>query len=179
MMSAGSHIADTIRTLLIGGTVAFLGYLGYVLIQAKINNPPPQLVTMNDENLEDLRAQIKSLERKLSERARDTCQLQTRLDEVGDSLRHVVYANVPTGTLIEYGSVTFEKGRKYHRRKVKFQNRYAVPPLVIVSEAGTAGDWVTAKSQRITKKGAEIAVLGKQNYPCRIGYIVIGEAVKK
>ena len=79
------------------------------------------------------------------------------------------------GIVMEYGSVLFDSNRKYLIKKIEFRNQYKSPPLVIVSESGTAGGWVFANSQRITTKQAEIAVRDEFWYRCRIGYIVIGE----
>ena len=170
-MGTGSHIADTIRTLLVAGTVGFLGYLAYTLIQARIDNPPTQGVAMDDEEVADLKNTLHRL-------GAEVRAIDKRLDALGSELATIPTdsGRLPAGTAIEYGTVVFRKGRKLAWKEIRFENKYASPPLVIVSESGTAGDWATVKSEKITTTGARIAARVRKDYLCHVGYIVIGQA---
>lgn len=66
-MSVGQNIADVFRTALVAGAVALLGYLGFVLIRERMQNPRPQTVAVPAESVEILEAGLREIKEELSE----------------------------------------------------------------------------------------------------------------
>lgn len=78
----------------------------------------------------------------------------------------------------EAGSATlkFEKS-KTARTAVALQSTYSKPPLVILSECGSAGGWILIKSENITTKRFEIVGIESKHdattYIAEVAYVVI------
>ena len=176
-MSSGSQIADVIRTLTFSATVALLGYLGYLLLTARAQNPPAQVVQMDAEDVTELKDRIRSIKNSLADAVSVNRGLNNELSALAKRTSRLEASGLPPGVVLEYGSVEFRKGEEEPIKHLKFRNAYKQPPIVLVCESGSAGSWVTVKSQRITKSGAEIAAGRGKNkeYRCVVGYLVIGQ----
>ncbi len=169
-MSAGGNIADVIRTALVGGTIVFLGYLAYNLIQLRINNPPPQVVTMEDtdvaelrEGLAELQGEIQRLQRGWASRG----SLSTPADL--------------QSTAIEFGTaaILFTNDAPHASVDIQFRNRYELPPVVLALDNQATGHFPIVKVRRVTTTGCNINADNRatpsEPYEARVGYVVIGE----
>lgn len=169
-MSAGGNIADVIRTALVGGTVAFLGYLGYNLIQLRINNPPPRVVTMEDTDVGEIRAGLAELSGEIQGLQRD-CALRGSL-------------STPIGVrraAIEFGTaaIQFTNDAPHANVDILFRNRYRSPPVVLALDNQATGHFPIVKVRRVTTTGCNInadnRAVPSEPYEDEIGYVVIGE----
>lgn len=209
-----SHVADVFKTGLVCATVALLGYLGFSLMQAWMINPALRILTLKSDEMKALQDRMETISGNMTmleelytgveKHQRDAKTLWksqndtqdnnlaaiSALRKRSDGLERQVNAlrqppgQLPSGTVIEYGSVLFQRPKDYTHhncQRIEFKNKYKSPPLIFTNQWNTAGHWVAAQAQQVTKGGALICVsLAKQNrhYRCRIAYIVIGQAVQ-
>ncbi|RJP37165.1 MAG: hypothetical protein C4547_05925 [Phycisphaerales bacterium] len=182
-MTPASHIADVVRTLIVAAVVGFLGYQGIELIRERINNPPPQIVRLEGEELKELRHSLDgAVEHMLS-----------RLSVLEDRARRHLPFGLPEETRVECGrfEITFTEqqpktaggeggGPKwFYDHEVTFGHRYVTPPLVIVTDNSVTGAWPHVAVHKITTSGAVFKLNlhhGAMGRTATIAYLVIGEA---
>ncbi len=182
------QLADVLQTALKCATVAFGGYMAFMLLQARIINPPPRVLTLESADLQEIhsnidaiRTDVTSLEsnhKRVDELTRrSVAQTEVRgskidraisvLQERSQSLEEQVDTlttapgQLPPGTMIEYGTVFFQRPEDYEKnncRRIKFKNKYQSPPLIFTNQWNTAGFCVAAQAQEVTKTGALICV---------------------
>lgn len=190
-MSMGSQITDTARTLIVAGTVAFLGYLGYTLVQSRIDNPPPRIVTLASEDLETLRSEVAHARSDIAGLQRQH-DLLKRDQELAIGALNSSNLGLSPKTRVEFGTyqVTFthqeskesEKNSNpkwFYEHVVQFKNRYARPPVVLVSDDSVTGAWPHVAVMRATTSEAVIKLNLHYPHPGRtatIAYLVIGES---
>lgn len=179
-MSAASNITDVIRTSLIGGTVAFLGYLGYDLMQSRFNNPAPQVVTLDSKELEAVRDELTLL------RA-ETSELQAQYRDLAKPHASTLQPNpaqqlgLRANTRIEYGTVPLKVGKGTNKATIHidFQNAYKGTPTVVCTDNGTRGTFAYVRVSSVTSSGCYLGVLKAgdwvDNFTTPIGYMVIGQ----
>lgn len=188
MEHSASHISDVVRTTLVWGTVAFLGYLGYALLDARPDNPPPLVITQDSDVWQRTEDTLQALSDELaSVRARtDVNDLRegldqglnqvdvaiSRLERRLDALMTERAANRdtpgqwPAGTAMEYGTIIFQRPADYDKegcRRIKFKYRYTSPPLVLTSQLnrtkkGNEIHWLAGVPEKVTRTGAQICV---------------------
>lgn len=188
METPASHVSDVLRTTLVWGTVAFLGYLGYALLDARPNDPPPLVITKDSDEWKRTEGSLQALSEGLTSlRARtDVSDLRQGLDEELkqfdaaisqlegrlDSLVTELAANRdslgqwPEGTALEYGTIIFRRPADYDKegcRRIKFKHRYTSPPLVLTSQLnrtkkGQDIHWLAGVPEQVTSTGAQICV---------------------
>ncbi len=190
-MSVGSQITDAARTLIVAGTVAFLGYLGYTLVQRRIDNPPPRIVTLQSEDLETLRSELAHARTDIAGLQRQN-DLLKRDQELSISALHSSNLGLSPNTRVEFGTYevkfthqeTKEGGKNpnpkwFYEHVVQFKNRYARPPVVLVSDDSVTGAWPHVAVKRTTTSEAVIKLNLHYPHPGRtatIAYLVIGES---
>ncbi|MCP4591622.1 MAG: hypothetical protein GY842_12850 [bacterium] len=179
-MATAPHIADTIRTLFVAATVAFLGYLGYTLLRARMDNPPPQVVALEGDQLQEINERFATL------RA-DTDRVQGELNRYAETTASRSWTAAPDGlglpakTRVEFGTVvvSIKRGKRQAGARVKFTHKYKSPPTFVCQDSGPAGTYTNVKAHKVTKTGCSVAVGLVGNWvdelDAVVGYVVIGE----
>ena len=60
-MGTGQSVSDVLRTLIIWGTVALLGYFGFILLRGQLQSLPSQVGTIPGGELKELRAELRDI----------------------------------------------------------------------------------------------------------------------
>jgi hypothetical protein len=169
-MSVATQIPDVVRTLIVCITVGLLGYLGYSLMKSHMEHPAPRVVNLEANEVKALRAElVEAME-----------NVRRHADEIAAQVGANA-AQAPTGTIIEYGAVRFEKPEDYeweNGRRIQFKNRFKAPPLILTGQCPTAGRWTLSQARKVSPTEAMICVdipPEQRSYKCRIVYLAIGE----